>query len=121
MSLKYSYVIQGKFIYGIEGEALYHCDRCNPQRLSMEILVICIFVCPHIGTLKNQNSQKHQQSDGFQREMELLGVTDKKKMSEAILYFQIYFITRQMQFRPTYNALQSYKDRNFEFSQYKRM
>lgn len=26
-----------------------------------------------------------------------------------------------MQFRPTYNALQSYKDRNFELSQYKRM
>lgn len=89
----------------------------------MEILVICIFVCPHIGILKNQNSQKHQQSDGFQREMELMGVTDKKKLSEAILYFLIYIIliTRQMQFRPTYNALQSYKDRNFELSQYKRM
>lgn len=59
----------------------------------MEILVICIFVCPHIGILKNQNSQKHQHSDGFQREMELMGVTDKKKIVRGYFIFSDLYYT----------------------------
>lgn len=57
----------------------------------MEILVICILVCPHIGILKNQNSQKHQQSDGFQREMELMGVTDKKIVRGYFIFSDLFY------------------------------